>query len=205
MNLNELKETWGKLHQEGLEAHTKNDIQKIISYGISDIVSDINRKLFRDIVITAIASIISVFGIILFYYMYDPIKHPWIDVSKIVPIQLLAFIIFFILFLFGWFEYKLVNRKFTSESVKTYISSSLVKLRKYSSRFMIVIVLLLLGTFFLELNYFIVTDGFVDMFFKIGGSILLTVISYSVIRLYYKKSFGSYLATLSSYQDELGS
>lgn len=205
MNINELKRTWDNLHQTGLESQAESEIQKIIGYGTSEVVSAINKKLIRDMAITAFATVVSAFGIIFFYLVFDPVKHPWIDLSKLVPIQVLAFVLFFALFLFGWLEYKLVNRKFTSESVRNYISTSLVNLKKYSSLFMIVILLLLLGTFFLELNYFIVGGRFSNMFFKTGGAILLTAVSYAVIKLYYKKSFGSYLADLSSYQKELES
>ncbi|MEQ8475235.1 MAG: hypothetical protein RIB54_03280 [Fulvivirga sp.] len=205
MNINELKKTWDNLHQKGLESQTESEIQKIIVFGTSEVVSTINKKLFRDMAITAFASVVSAFGVIFFYLAFDPVKHPWIDLSKLVPIQVLAFVLFFVLFLFGWLEYKLVNRKFTSESVKAYISTSLVNLKKYSRLFMTVILLLLLGTFFLELNYFFVGEGFANMLFKTGGSILLTAISYAIIRRYYKKGFGSYLADLSSYQKELES
>lgn len=203
MNINELKDTWENLHREGLETQTENEIHKIIVHGTSEVVSDINRKLFRDMAVTAIASIVSALGIIFFYSMYDPIKYPWIDVSKIVSIQLLAFILFFVLFIFGWFEYRLVNREFNSQSIKTYISSLLASFQKYSRLFMIVILPLLLIVFFVELDYFIVGGGFAKMFFKTGGSILLTIVSYAAIKQYYKKSFGSYLADLSSYQEEL--
>ena len=205
MNINELKKTWDNLHEKGLESQTNSEIKKIIEYGTSEVVSAINKKLFRDMAITAFASVVSAFGIIFFYLVFDPVKHTWIDLSKLVPIQVLAFVLFFVLFLSGWLEYKLVNRKFTSDSVKAYIATSLANLKKYSSVFMIVILLLLLGTFFLELNYFIVGGGFANMFFKTGGAILLTAVSYVIIRLYHKKSFGSYLADLSSYQEELES
>lgn len=203
MNINELKATWENLNQKGLETHTENDIQKIIGYGTTEIVSSINRKLFRDMAITAFASVVSAFGIIFFHYMYDPIKHPWIDVSKIVPIQIAGFILFFVLFLFGWLEYKLVNRKFTSKSVKAYISSLLVSFHKFNRLFTAVVLLLLLGAFFVELDYFIVQEGRTWLFFKMGGSILLTASSYLVMRQYYKKSFGPYLTELSSYHEEL--
>jgi hypothetical protein len=203
MNINELKETWENLHQEGLETHTKNDIQKIISYRTTEVVSEINRKLFIDITITAIASIVSAFGIIFFYYKYDPIEHPWIDVSKIVPIQTLAFILFFVLFVFGWLEYKVVNRRFTSESVKSYISSLLISFQKYYRLFTVIVLLLLLSVFFVELDYFIVQEGKTWLFFKMGGSILLTAISYLGIRQYYNKSFDPYLTDQSRHHKEL--
>lgn len=201
MNVNELKETWDELNQKGLEGQTENEIQRIIGYGTSDIVSNINKKLYMNMAITAFASVVSAFGIIFFYFVFDPFKHTWIDLSKIVPIQVLGFVIFLALFLFGWLEYKLVNRKFTSESVKTYVSTLLINLKNHKRVFMFVILTLLAVTFYIELNYFIAAN----FLLKWVGSVLLTAISYAVMRLYYKKTFGSYLADLISYQKELGS
>lgn len=201
MNINELQETWHELNQKGLESQTENEIQRIIGHGTSEIVSNINKKLFIDMAITAFASVVSAFGIIFFYFVFDPLKHTWIDLSKIVPVQVLGFVIFLALFLFGWLEYKLVNRKFTSESVKAYVSTLLINLKNSSRVFMFVILILLAVTFYVELNYFIEAN----LLLKSGGSLLLTTISYVVIRLYYKKTFGSYLADLISYQKELGS
>lgn len=201
MNINELKETWDELNQKGLKSQTENEIQRIIGYGTSEIVSKINKKLFIDMAITAFASVVSAFGIIFFYFAFDPLKHTWIDLSKLVPIQVLAFILFFVLFVFGWLEYKLVNRKFTSESVMIYISTLLINFKNYSRVFMFVILILLAITFYVELNYFIAAN----LLLKLGGSVLLTAVSHAVIRLYYKKSFGSYLADLTSYQKELES
>ncbi len=201
MNINELQETWDELNQKGLESQTENEIQRIIGHGTSEIVSNINKKLFIDMAITAFASVVSAFGIIFFYFVFDPLKHTWIDLSKIVPVQVLGVVIFLALFLFGWLEYKLVNRKFTSESVKAYVSTLLINLKNSSRVFMFVILILLAVTFYVELNYFIEAN----LLLKSGGSLLLTTISYAVIRLYYKKTFGSYLADLISYQKELGS
>ena len=201
MNINELKESWDELNQQGLKSQTENEIQRIIGYGTSDIVSNINKKLFMDMAITAFASVVCAFGIIFFYFVFDPVKHSWIDLSKIVTIQVLGFVIFLTLFLFGWLEYKLINRKFTSESVKTYVSTLLIELKNFSRVFMFVILILLAVTFYVELDYFIEEN----LLLKLGGSLLLTAISYAVIRLYYKKTFGSYLADLISYQKELGS
>ncbi|NVJ45634.1 MAG: hypothetical protein HWE07_00860 [Cytophagia bacterium] len=201
MNINELKENWAELNQKGLKSHTENEIQEIIGYGTSNIVSNINKKLFRDMAITAFASVVSAFGIIFFYFVFDPLKHTWIDLSKIAPIQVLGFVIFLALFLFGWLEYRLVNRKFTSASVKTYVSTLLVNLKNSSRVFIFVILILLAITFYVELNYFIKAN----LLLKLAGSLLLTSVSYAVIKLHYKKSFGSYLADLTSYQKELGS
>ena len=205
MNIDELKKTWENLHHEGLENQPELEIQKIIRHGTSEVVSGINKRLFRDMTITALASLISAFGIILFYAAYDAVKHSWIDLSKIIPIQILAFVLFFVLFLFNWLEYKLVNRKFTSTSVKAYISTLLRSLQKNSNLFMMVVLPLLLCTFFLELDYFIERAGLVTQLLKAGGSVLLTAVSYVMIKQYYNKSFGSYLATLSRYREELGS
>ena len=205
MNSNELKETWKNLHDEGLESQTESEIQKVIERGTSEIVSAINKRLFRDMAITAFASVLSAFGIIFFYVAFDPEKHTWIDLSKLVPIQALAFVLFFVLFSFGWLEYKFINRKSTTKSVKTYISTLLANFKKYKRVFMLIILVLLAGTFFFLLNYFIGGDGSANVFFKVAGSILCTVTSYLVTKQYYKMSFGSYLADLKSYQEELGS
>lgn len=205
MNSNELKKTWDNLHQKGLKSQNNSEIKKIIAYGTSEAVSNINKKLFKDMAITAFAIVISAFGIIYFYLTFDPVKHTMVDLKKLVPIQLLALVLFLVLILFGWLEYKLVNRKFTSDSVKEYISTSLLKFKKYSNIFMVVMLVLLFSTFFLELNYFINGEGFPKMFFKTLGAILLTAVSYAVIKVYNKKRFGSYLADLSSYQEKLAS
>lgn len=201
MNISELKEAWGELNQKGLKSQSENEIQRIIGYGTSEVVSNINKKLFIDMAITAFASVVCALGIIFFYFALDPLKHTWIDLSKIVPIQVLGFVIFLVLFLFGWFEYRLVNRKFTSESVMTFISALLINFKNYSRVFMFVILILLAVTFYVELNYFFSAN----LLIKLGGSVLLTAVSYAVMRLYYKKSFGSYLSDLTSYQKELGS
>ncbi len=203
MNLNELRETWKNLHQTGLEAHSETDIQNIISYGTTRIVRSINQKLFRDMAVTALATIISAFGILFFYILYVPSQHPWIDVSKFLPIQIIALVIFLVLFAFGWFEYKLVNRKFTTESLKEYISSVLGSIHKCNRLFTGVVLPLLFGAFFLELDYFILQEGQIWLMIKVAVSILLTIISYAVMRQYYKKSLGSYLADLSRYHKEL--
>ena len=199
MNIDELKETWDQLNQKGLEGQTENEIRRIIGFGTSEVVSSINKKLFVDMAIAAIAAVVSAFGIILFYLAYDPLNHTWIDLSKIIPIQILGLVIFSVLFLFGWLKYKLVNRRFTSESVMTYISSLLINFRNYSSVFILVILILLAVTYYVELNYFIEEN----LILKLGGSALLTTVSYVVIRYYYKKSFGSYLEDLISYQKQL--
>ncbi len=203
MNIDQLKETWENLHQEGLASPTEDGIKKIINNGTSEIVAEINRKLFKEIFIMSIALFVSVFGIIFFYYVFDPIQHPWIDVSKIIPIQLLAFTIFFVLFVFGFLEYRLVNRKFNSQSVKAYVSSLLSSLQKYNWLFMMVVLPLLFGVFYVELDYFLIEEGARQLSLKVGGSALLTVISYAVIRRYYKMTFGPYISTLSSYKEEL--
>ena len=200
MNIDELKKTWVELNQQGLKSRPENEIQRIIEYGTSEIVSNINRKLYFEMAITAFASIVSAFGIVIFYLVFDPLKHTWIDASKLVPIQVLGFVIFLVLFLFGWLEYKLVNRQFTSESVKTYISALINDIKNYSRVFIFVILMLLAITFYVELNYFFAAN----LLLKFGGSVLLTAVSYAIIRLYFRKTFGGYLANLTSYQKELG-
>ena len=200
MNTDELKEAWDELNQNGLKSQSENEIQRIIGHGTSEIVSNMNKKLHFNIAITGFASVVSAFGIMFFYLAFDPLKHTWIDLSKIVPIQILGLVIFLVLFLFGWLEYKIVNRKFTSESLKADISALLVNFKSYSRFFMFVVLILLAVTFYVELNYFFAANRLLQL----AGSILLTAISYAVIRLYYKKSFGAYLADLTSYQKELG-
>lgn len=200
MNMNELKGTWEELNKQGLKNQTENEIEKIIGHGTSSIVTNINKKLFIEMAITALASIVSAFGIIFFYFMFDPLKHTWIDLSRIVPIQILGFVIFLLLFVSGWIEYKIINRKFTSETVKAYISTFLIKFKHYSRVFMIVTLTILAVTFYIEINYFIPAN----LLLKSVGSALLTAVSYAIIRFYYKKNYGSYLADLRSYQKELG-
>lgn len=203
MNRDELKENWDKLHDQGLSGHAEKDISEIVQQGTSKLVGEINRRLFRDMVITAFAATISAFAMIAFYFAYDPVQHIWIDAAKITRIQLGAFSLFFMLFLFGWMEYQLVNQRFTAESVHTYLSSLLHKLTKYSRLFLLVTLPLLLVTYYLELDYFFPDEGSLDWVVKMGGALVLLSLSYVVIRWYARKTFGRYLADLASFQKEL--
>ncbi|MFY0608307.1 MAG: hypothetical protein JXR10_16435 [Cyclobacteriaceae bacterium] len=201
--MDKLKNTWDQFHLGGLEGQTEGDIRKIIGEGTSDIVSAMNKKLLTEMTITAFGAVVSALGIISFYLVYDPTKHPWIDPSKLIPLQLLAFVVFFVLLLFGWLEYKLVNRAFTSESVRAYLSSLLVNLKKYKRLFLIFVLALLAATYYLELRYFFPDEDFASLCLRIGGSVLLTSISYLVIMMYYAKSFGPYMTKLTKYMEEL--
>jgi len=201
MNMDELKEAWEDLNRAGVKSKTENEIQEIISYGTAEVVSGINKKLFMGMAITAFASVASALGVVFFYLVFDPEKHAWIDLSKLIPIQLLGFAIFLVLFLFGWLEFKVVNRKFTSKSVKADISALVSNLKSNSRIFMLVVLTLLAVTFYVEFNYFFPAH----LLIKSAGSIVLTGASFIGIKIYFRKSFGSYLEDLGSYQKELDS
>ncbi len=130
MNLNELKSSWERLYGEGLNVHDQDDIKKIIINGTSDEVLKINRKLFTEMTITAIAAIVSTVAIVFFYYFYDPTKYPWIDTAQLIPIQLTAVALFAMLFLSSFAEYRLVNKKFTSNTIKDFISETVTGAKK---------------------------------------------------------------------------
>ncbi len=203
MNMDELKSNWEGFHAEGLDMHNPSDIKNIISQGTSQLVAGINKKLFNGMVLTAMATIISSLALVFFYFFYDPTHHPWIDTSKLMPIQLLAFVIFSLLFLAGFAEYRLVNKKFTSSSVSSFIANVLAGFRRYFWVFTVIILLLLFTVYLLELNYFIAPDTPLAFIVTIGISLLLTTVSFFVIRKYYKSTFATYFADLQSYLDEL--
>ena len=163
-------------------------------------VKNINRKLFKEVMITAVAALVSALAVVLFYAIYDPAKHSQVDPARVLPVQLLAFVIFLVLFLFGWMEHKLVNRQFSADSVRSFITSILAGLRKNYSWF-VILVLLLAGTFYLELDLLIGDSGIWPL--KAGGTAMLTALSFLGIRSYYQKSFGGYLSDLRSYAREL--
>ena len=97
-------------------------------------------------------------------------------------------------------EHKLVNRQFSADSVRSFITSILAGLRKNYSWF-VILVLLLAGTFYLELDLLIGDSGIWPL--KAGGTAMLTALSFLGIRSYYQKSFGGYLSDLRSYAREL--
>ena len=203
MNIEDLKNNWKELHDQGLNPHDRSDINAIVSQGTSQLVAEINKKLFNSMALTAIAAIISTVAIIFFYLVYDPAQHPWINVSKLIPIQLLAATIFLLLFLATWVEYKLVNRKFSSASVSSFITNVLTGFRRYFWLFTAIITLLLFAVYFVEINYFVNPDSQWESVAIIGVAVLLTAISWVVVRQYYKKAFGAYFTDMQSYLDEL--
>ena len=201
MNIDELKASWQATNEQGIPGHSEVEIEKIISQGTSDLVKNINRKLFKEVTITAVAALVSALAVVLFYAIYDPTKHSQVDPAKVLPVQLLAFVIFSVLFLFGWMEYKLVNRQFSADSVRSFITSILTGLRKNYSYFITLVLLLLAGTFYLELDLLLGDSGIWPL--KAGGAAMLTALSFLGIRSYYQKSFGGYLSDLRSYAREL--
>ncbi|MEM6844376.1 MAG: hypothetical protein AAF632_19310 [Bacteroidota bacterium] len=205
MNIDELKNNWKELHDKGLEARNPNDIKNIIGRGTSQIVAEINRKLVNGMVITAVATIISSLTVVFFYFFYDQAQHPWIDTAKLFPIQLLAFIIFLLLFLSGFAEYRLVNKKFTSASVSSFIASVLIGFRRYFWVFTVFILLLLFAVYLMELSYFLAPETQLEFITVIGISLLLTTVSFFVSRQYYRNTFAAYFSDLQSYLDELKS
>ena len=201
MNIDELKASWQATNEQGASGHSEVEIEKIINQGTTDLVKSINLKLFREVMITAGAALVSALAVVLFYAIYDPEKHSQVDPAKVLPVQLLAFVIFSVLFLFGWMEYKLVNRQFTADSLCSFITSIIASLRKNYSYFIILVLLLLAGTFYLELDLLIGDSGIWPL--KAGGAAMLTALSFLGIRFYYQKSFGGYLSDLRSYGREL--
>jgi len=203
MNIDELKASWEELHTTGLDVHNPNDVQHIISRGTSQLVAEINKKLFSSMALTAVAAVISTVAIVFFYFVYDPVQHPWIDVSRLVPIQLLASAIFLLLFLASWLEYQLVNRKFSSTSVSSFIANVLTGFRRYFWAFTVAIMLLLFTVYLMMLNYFATSESQIGFVAIIGASVLLTAVSWVVVRQYYKKAFETYFTDMQSYLDEL--
>src|SRR5690606_3318363 len=120
ITMEKYKSVWDKMHQSGLSPHQPDDIRTIIEKGATSVVVEINKKLFRDLAVTALAAIVSALAIIFFYYRYDSVKHHWIDIDKLLPVQVLSFAIFSILSLSAFLQYKLVNRSFTADSVKDF-------------------------------------------------------------------------------------
>jgi len=203
MNIRELNDSWNSLHQLGLGGQSEQGIQKMISHGASQIVSEINKRLFRDMAVLAFAVIISAFGVIFFYLKYDPAKHHWIDMSGIISIQILALVLFSLLFVFGWMEYRIVNRNFNPATLKTEIAELLDGLQNSFKLFMVIVLPLLFVIFFVELHYFVAGLGLTKLMIKITGSFFLTAISYLIIKKYHKHSYGEYLENLSTYRNEL--
>ena len=203
MNFDELQKEWNNFNQTGLQGKHPDKLQQIIGFGTSKVVTNINKKLFRDMVITAVAATISALGIILFYLVLDPEMHPQINLSKIVPVQLLGFTIFLILFILGWAEYRLINRQFTASSIHQHLTGMIADLRKFERTFLAIILPLLLATFYVELNYFIEGNELRMVLLKTGITTILTAGSFLIIRKYYQWSVGPYIQKLVSYQTEL--
>ncbi len=200
MNKDELRSAWDNLHTEGLAGKSETEIEEIVRKGTSDVVSGINKNLFRDMVISAFAAVVCALGVVFFYMVFDPGVHTWIDLSRIVPIQILGFVVFLVLFLFGWLEYKLVNRSFTSDSVKAFLSTLLTDFASFRRMFTFLILVFLAITFFVELDFFFGGTELIVVSLKVMGSALLTGFSYWAITLYYRKTFKPYFDELSKYQ-----
>ena len=203
MNLEDLQSDWNQIHRSGLKSHEDKDIEQLIARGSSTVVARLNKKLFRDMTITAIAVTISALGVIFFYFVYDPINHPSINLNKIIPVQLLGFILFLVLFLLGWREYRIINQKYPAIPLKEAIATLLSNFKKHNKRFMLVILSLLAVTYWLELNFFIEGSEFPRLMLKFAVTSTLTFLSYFVLKRYYDKSYGPYLSDLSNLHKEL--
>ncbi len=203
MNIDELKQNWEALYGEQNSTQNEADIRRLITNGASEKVSKINRKLFKDVLITGIATIVSVVGVIFFYFRYDPVEHPWIDASQLLPIQLLAFGLFLMLFVFAYAEYRMVNRKYTANTLCDFLSATVRKSKKYYWVSTIVILVLLFLAFLLELNYFVNPDSTIELILTYAGAIILTGLSYVVMRYYYLSNFAQHFQSLQDYRDEL--
>jgi len=200
MNLEELKSSWDNLHSTGLDVHDQNEIRKIINMGASITVLELNKKLFQGMAVTALAAIISALGVVIFYAIFDPAKHPQIN---IIHIQILGFVIFLVLFLSAFLEFKLVNKKFGPDKVKEFIERTVAGFRKYYTLFNAVILTLLFSVYYLELRYFIAPENLTGFIMVLSISSLLTGISYFVIKYYHHKNLEVYLNDLTSYLNEL--
>ncbi len=205
MNINELKQNWEALYGEPSNVHNEADIRRLIASGTSEEVSQINRKLFRDMLITGVATIVSVVGVIFFYVRYDPVEQPWIDISKLIPIQLLAFSIFLALFFFGYAEYRIVNRKFTANSLRNFLSATVRKNKTYYWIFTTSFSVLLFTVYLLEINYFVNPHDTTAYLFTTSGALTLTGVSYLAMRYYYRSHFATHFQRLEDYQNELSS
>jgi len=203
MNLEELKSSWDNLHSAGLDVHDQNEIQKIIKMGASITVTELNKKLFEGMAITALAVIISALGVVFFYATFEPVKHPQINITAIIHIQILGFVIFLVLFLSALLEFKLVNKKFSSDKVKQFLERTLAGFKRYYRLFNVAILALLFSAYSLELKYFMAPENLTGFIMVLSISSLLTGISYFVMKSYHHKNLEVYLSDLSSYLNEL--
>lgn len=203
MNLNELKSNWEALYGEPVSTHNEETVRKLIASGTTEKVAQLNRKLFKELLVTGVSTAISAVAVVVFYFHYDAVKHPWIDVSKLIPIQLIAFIIFLVLFAFGYAEYRLVNRKFTANTLQDFLSATVRASRKYYWTFTSILSVLLLFSFFLLLNYFVNPSNAGDFVIVGFGAVLLTGVGYLTMRYYYNRCFAGHFRSLERYWKEL--
>lgn len=203
MNINELKQNWEAMYGEPSNVHNEADIRRLIASGTSDKVLQINRKLFRDTLITGVATIVSVVGVIFFYVRYDPVEHPWIDLSRLLPIQLLGFGIFLALFVFAYAEYRMVNRRYTADTLLDYLSGTVRKSKTYYWISTTVFSVLLFTVYSLEINYFVNPRDTSGFLLTTAGSLILTGLSYLAMRYYYQSHFAPHFQRLEDYRDEL--
>jgi len=203
MRIEELKDSWDKMHQEGLSPHKVDDVKLIIEKGTTKLIAEINKKLLKGLLVLVVATIVSALGTISFYYRYDSLKHPWIDLELLFPIQILPFVLFFILFLSGFFQYKLVNQSFTADTVKDFISITLSKIKKYNTLFSVIISGLLFLTYSALLNYFIRPEAPMGYIIISVAGLILTLISHKVNIRYWNHNMRGFMDDLTSYLNEL--
>lgn len=203
MTFDELLTDWEDLYGTGLTVHSPNEIRKIIRAGVSTTVGEMNRKLFREMTLTALAAIVSALGIVFFYFVYDPVQHDHINPSQLVPIQLAGFTLFLLLFLSALFEFRLINRTFDAHGVKQFVEKTLAGLKNYYRLFNGMILTLLAVAYLLELRYFIAPTVLTDWMVVVCLAGLLTGLSYWVIHRYYQKNWRNYLRALEGYLQEL--
>lgn len=203
MKIEDLKQDWDRLHQMGLSAHDSELINTIVERGTSSVVAEMNKKLFRGIAILALAAVISALAVVFFYYQYDSAKYAWIDVSKLVPIQVLSFVIFSVLLLDAFFQYKLINRPFTAEAVKTHLTITLSKIQQYNTLFSIVVAALLLAVYYFLISYFVGPDDFTAYTLVAIASVVLTLVSHFVNRRYWQHAMKAHMNDLRGYLTEL--
>ncbi|MDQ3395655.1 MAG: hypothetical protein M3512_16325 [Bacteroidota bacterium] len=203
MNIDELKKSWDEYNKAGLSTHGDNEILKIVHSGISGTKSDINKKLFKDIVITAISAVVSAFFTIFFYIYYDIAKHSHVNFALVAAIQNLAFVIFFILLLYSLMEYKMLNRKYDPENIKEFLEKTIRGFNRNFRAFGIIILVLLFSVFILQLKFLILPLEFNSYGIVVGIAAILTGLSFYVIKWYYYKNYERYLNDMRSYLNYL--
>lgn len=203
MNIEELKANWENLHSAGLQVHGQKEIQRIINRGASLVVAKINRVLFWEMATVAFATIVSAVGVVIFYFRYDVISHLKIDPTYQALIFILGFSLFLLLFLFGFLEFKLLNKEFDSSTVKDFIEGTLNGLRRYYLLYMILVMPLLFVAYLIELKYFVDPEtlgGFTVVF---SMSLALIGITYLFCSYYYRRHMKGHIDDLKSYLKEL--